>query len=135
VHTVEALRAWLYPLTPYCPGKNPHPHHSFGGDQMEEDLVDFQYFDYKLAQREPKSSLEEALVNNNFVFFKGRDVVVFASPHNRHVPKVPSSHVLKMTLFNGRFSEDRMPWPPGPILRIFIPTFHIIAIVVTSIFR
>jgi hypothetical protein len=51
---------------------------------MEEDLVGFQHFNYKLAQREPKPSLEEALVNNNFVFFRGRDVVVSTGPHNRH---------------------------------------------------
>jgi hypothetical protein len=102
---------------------------------MDEDLVDFRYFNYKLAQRESKSSLEEASVNNNFVFLRGRDVVVSASPHNRHIPKVPPSHVLKMTLFNGRFSEDSMAWPLGPIFKISIPTFHIIAIVVTSIFR
>jgi hypothetical protein len=73
---------------------------------MEEDLVDFQYFNYKLAQREPKPSLEEASVNYNFVFLRGRDVVISTSPHNRLVPKVPSSHVLKMTLFYGRFLED-----------------------------
>jgi hypothetical protein len=73
---------------------------------MEEDLVGFQHFDYKLAQREPKPSLEEASVNYNFIFFRGRDVVVSTSPHSRHIPKVPSSHVLKMTLFDGRFSED-----------------------------
>jgi hypothetical protein len=73
---------------------------------MEEDLVGFQPFNYKFAQREPKSSLEEASVNYNLIFLRGRDVVVSASPHNRHVPKVPSSHVLKMTLFNGRFSKD-----------------------------
>ena len=68
---------------------------------MEEDLVGFQHFNYKLAQREPKPSLEEASVNYNFVFLRGRDVVISTSPHNRHVPKVPSSHVLKMTLFDG----------------------------------
>jgi hypothetical protein len=72
---------------------------------MKEDLVGLQHFNYKLAQREPKSSLEEA-VNHNFVLLRGRDIVVSASPHNRHIPKVPSSHVLKMTLFDGRFSED-----------------------------
>jgi hypothetical protein len=68
---------------------------------MEEDLVGFQHFNYKLAQRKPKSSLEEASVNYNFVFLRGGDVVVSASPHNGHVLKVLSSHVLKMTLFNG----------------------------------
>jgi hypothetical protein len=93
-------------LTPYCPDKNPHPYYSFGGNLMEEDLVDFQHFNYKLAQREPKPSLEEASVNYNFVFLRGRDVVVSTSPHNKHVSKVPSSHVLKMTLFDGQFSED-----------------------------
>jgi hypothetical protein len=98
-------------------------------------MVGFHHFNYKLAQREPKSSLEEASVNYNFIFLRGRDVVVSASPHNRLVPKVPSSHILKMTLLNGRFSEDKMAWPLGPIFRIFIPTFHIIAIAITSIFR
>jgi hypothetical protein len=38
---------------------------------MEEDLVSFQHFNYKLAQREPKSSLEEASINYNFVFLRG----------------------------------------------------------------
>jgi hypothetical protein len=73
---------------------------------MEEDLLGFQHLNYKLAQREPKSNLEEASLNYNFVFLRGGDVVVSASPHDRHIPKVPSSHVLKMTLFDGRFSED-----------------------------
>jgi hypothetical protein len=102
---------------------------------MKEDLVGFQHFNYKLTQREPKSSLEEAPVDHNFIFFRGRDVVVPASPSNRHIPKVPSSHVLMMTLFDGRFTENRMTWSLGPILRIFAPTFHIITITVTSIFR
>jgi hypothetical protein len=66
---------------------------------MKEDLVGLQHFNYKLAQREPKSSFEEASVNHNFILLRGRDVVVSASPHNRRIPKVPSSHVLKMTLF------------------------------------
>ena len=105
------------------------------GKLMEEDLEDFQHFNYKLAQREPKPSLEEASENHNFVLLRGRDVVVSASPHNRHIPKIPSPHVFEMTLFDGRFSEDLMTWPLGPILRIFVPTFHIVAIVVTSIFR
>jgi hypothetical protein len=102
---------------------------------MKEDLVDFHHFNYKLAQREPKSSLEEASVNYNFVFLRSRDVVVSTSPHDRHVSKVPSSHVLKMTLFNGRFSEDTLAWSLGSVFRIFISTFYIIAIAVTSIFR
>jgi hypothetical protein len=67
---------------------------------VKEDLVDLQHFNYKLAQREPKSSLEEASVNNNFVFLRGRGGVVSASSHDRHISKVPSSHVVKMTLFN-----------------------------------
>jgi hypothetical protein len=102
---------------------------------MIEDLVDLQHFNYKLVQRKPKPSLKKASVDNNFIFLRSRDVVVSASPHDRHVPKVPSSHVLKITLFSGQFSEDSMAWSPGPIFRIFIPTFHIITVVVTSIFR
>jgi hypothetical protein len=88
-------------LTPYCPDKNPHPYYGFGGDLMKEDLVGLQHFNYKLTQRKSKPSLEEASVNHNFVLLRGRDVAVSSSPHNRHVPKIPSSHVLKMTLFDG----------------------------------
>jgi hypothetical protein len=80
---------------------------------MKEDLVGIQHFNYKLAQREPKSSFEEASVNYKFILLRGRDVVVSASPDNRHILKVPSSHVLKMNLFDGRFSEDWMTWLPG----------------------
>jgi hypothetical protein len=72
---------------------------------MKEDLIDLQHFNYKLAQWKPKSSLKKASVDNNIVFFRSRDVAVSASPHDRHVPKVPSSHVLKVTLFNGRFPK------------------------------
>ena len=68
---------------------------------MKEDLVYLQHFNHKLAQREPKTSLKKASVDNNFVFLRSRDVVVSANPHDRHVPKVSSSHVLKITLFDG----------------------------------
>jgi hypothetical protein len=67
---------------------------------VKKDLVDLQHFNYKLAQREPKSSLEEASVNNNFVFLRSRGGIVSASSHDGHISKVPSSHVVKMTLFN-----------------------------------
>jgi hypothetical protein len=67
---------------------------------MKEDLVYLQDFNHKLAQREPKTSLKKALVDNNFIFLRGRDDVVSASSHDRHVTKVTSSHVVKMTLFN-----------------------------------
>jgi hypothetical protein len=102
---------------------------------MKEDLVYLQHFNHKLAQRKPKTSLKKASVDNNFIFLRGRDDVVSANSHDRHVTKVPSSHVVKMTLFNNRFSEDSMAWSLGPIFRIFIPTFHIITITVISIFR
>jgi hypothetical protein len=42
---------------------------------MEENLVDFQHFNYELAQREPKSSLEEASVNYNFIFLRAGAVL------------------------------------------------------------
>jgi hypothetical protein len=73
---------------------------------MKKDLVRLQNFNYKLTQREPKSSLEEASENHNFVLLRGRNVVASASPHNRHIPKVPSPHVFEVTLSDGRFSED-----------------------------
>jgi hypothetical protein len=88
-------------LAPYFPDKNPHPYYGFESELMKEDLVGFQHINYKLTQREPKSSLEEASVDHNFIFFRGRDIVVSASPYNRHIPKVSSPHVLKMTLFDG----------------------------------
>jgi hypothetical protein len=88
-------------LAPYCPNKNSHPYYGFGDDLMEEDLVGLHHFNYKLTQREPKPSFEEASENHNFVLLGGTDIIVFASPHNRHVPKVSSSHIFKMTLFDG----------------------------------
>jgi hypothetical protein len=54
---------------------------------MKEDFVRLQHFNYKLTQRKPKPSLEEALENHNFVLLRSRDVVVAASPNNRHIPK------------------------------------------------
>jgi hypothetical protein len=73
---------------------------------MKEDLLGLQYLNYKFTQREPKPSFEKALENHNFVLLRGRDIVVSASSHDRHIPKVSSSHVFKMTLFDGRFFED-----------------------------
>jgi hypothetical protein len=89
---------------------------------MKEDLVYFQHLTHKLAQRELKTSLKKASVDNNFIFLRSRYDVVSTNSHDRHVTKVPSSHVVKMTLFNSRFSEDSMAWSPGPIFRIFIST-------------
>jgi uncharacterized membrane protein (DUF106 family) len=40
-----------------------------------------------------------------------------------------------MNLLNSRLSEDGMAWSLGPVLRIFIPTFHIIVIAIVGIFR
>ena len=128
MHTAKAFCAWLQPLASYSPDKNPHSNNIFRGYLMKENLIYFQHFNKKPAQWEPKPSFEEASVNHNFVFLGGRDVVVSTSPYNRHIPKVSSSHVLKVTLFDGRFSENRMNWSPGPILRIFAPTFRIITV-------
>jgi hypothetical protein len=66
---------------------------------MKENLVRLQNFNHKSAQREPKSSFEEASVDYNFVFFESRNDSVYVSPHNRHILKIPSSHIIKMTLF------------------------------------
>jgi hypothetical protein len=67
---------------------------------MKEDLVYLQHLNHKLTQREPKTSLKKASVNNNFIFLRGRGDVVSTNSHDRHVAKVPSSHVVKMILFN-----------------------------------
>jgi hypothetical protein len=135
VHAAEALRTWFYPLASCYPDEDSHPQYGFGGQLVKENLVGFQHFNYKLAQRKPKPSFEEASENHNFVPLGGRDVVVSASPHNRHLPKVPSPHVFKVTLLDGRFSENCMAWSLGSILIIFAPTFCIITVTVTSIFR
>jgi hypothetical protein len=82
---------------------------------MKEDLEYLQYFNHKFAQRKPKTSLQKASIDNNFVFLRSRDDVVSSNPHERHVTKV-SSHGVNMTLFNSRFSEDGMAWSLGPIL-------------------
>jgi hypothetical protein len=58
---------------------------------MKVNLIYFQHFNYKPTQWEPKPSFEETSVNHNFVFLWGRDVVVSASSHNRHIPKVLSA--------------------------------------------
>jgi hypothetical protein len=100
MHTAKAFRAWLQPLASYSPDKNPHSNNSFQGYPMKVNLIYFQHFNQKPAQWELKPSFEEASVNHNFVFLGGRDVVVSTSSHNRHIPKVPSSHIVKMTLFN-----------------------------------
>jgi hypothetical protein len=102
---------------------------------MKENLEGFQHFNYKPVQWEPKSSYEEASKNHNFVLLRRGNVVVSASPHNRHIPKVPSPHVFEVTLLDGRFSENCMTWSPGSILRIFASTFYVITVTVTSIFK
>jgi hypothetical protein len=43
---------------------------------MKEDLINFQHFDHKPAQWKPKPSFEEASVNHNFIFLRGRDILV-----------------------------------------------------------
>jgi hypothetical protein len=135
MHAAEPFRAWLHSLASHSPDKNSHSNNSFGSYLMKEDLINFQYFDHKPAQWKPKPSFEEASVNHNFVFLRGRDIVVSVSSYNRHIPKVSSSHALKVILLDGRFFENRMTWPPRSVLRIFTPTFSIITVTVTSIFR
>jgi hypothetical protein len=73
---------------------------------MKEDLEYLQHFNHKFAQRELKTSLQKASIDNNFIFLRSRDDVVSSNPHDRHVTKVSSSHGVNMTLFNGQFSED-----------------------------
>jgi hypothetical protein len=135
VHATEALSTWFYPLASCCPDEDSHPQYSFGGQLVKENLVGIQYFNYKLTHQKPKPSFEEASENHNFVFLRGRDVVVSTSPHNRHISKVSPPHVFEVTLLNGRFSENCMAWSPGSILRIFATTFCIITVTVTSILR
>jgi hypothetical protein len=93
-------------MAPYCPDKNPHPYYGLRGNLMKKDLERLQHFNYKLTQREPKPGLEEASENHNLVLHRSRNIVVSASPNDRHVPKVLSPHVFEVTLFDGRFSED-----------------------------
>jgi hypothetical protein len=68
---------------------------------VKENLICLQNFNDKSAQREPKPSFEEASVDHDFIFFGNRNSPVSGvSPHNRHISKIPSSHIIKMTLFN-----------------------------------
>jgi hypothetical protein len=67
---------------------------------MKVDLVCLQNFNHKSTQREPKTSFEEASEDHNFIFLRSRNDPVYVSPHNRHISKIPSSHIIKMTLFD-----------------------------------
>jgi hypothetical protein len=135
VHDAEAFCAWDYTLAPCFPDEDSHPQYGFGGQLMKENLEGFQHFNYKPAQWEPKPSFKEASEDHNFILLRRRSVIVFTSPHNRYISKVPPPHALKVTLLDGRLSENCMAWPPRSIFGIFTPTFCIIVITVTSIFR
>jgi hypothetical protein len=50
MHTAKTFRAWLQPLAPYSPNKNPHSDNSFGGYLMKVNLINFQHFDHEPAQ-------------------------------------------------------------------------------------
>jgi hypothetical protein len=67
---------------------------------VKENLVCLQNFNHKSAQREPKPSFEEASEDHNLVLFRSRNDPVYVSPHDRHISKIPSSHIIKMTLFD-----------------------------------
>jgi hypothetical protein len=82
-----------------------------------------------------EASFKEASEYHNFILLRRMSVIVFASRHNRHISKVPLSHALKVTLLDGRLSENCMAWPLGSIFGIFASTFRIIVVTVTSIFR
>jgi hypothetical protein len=75
MHTAETFRAWLHSLASHSPDKNSHSNNSFGGYLMKEDLINFQYFYHKPAQWKPKHNFEEASVNHNFIFLKGRTLL------------------------------------------------------------
>jgi hypothetical protein len=101
---------------------------------MKKNLKNLQYLNHKFAQWEPKTCFPEASINNNFVLLRSRGSTVSSNSDNRHVAKISPPHGVNMTLFDSRLSEDSMTWPPGSILRIFIPTLHIITITVIRIF-
>jgi hypothetical protein len=122
----------LRPLAFRGPNKNTHSDYSFGSDLMKEDFKCLQNFNKKSAQWESKTSLHKASVNNNFIFFGCGGGAVSPNPHNRHVTKVSPLHGINLTLFNGRLSKDGMTWSPGPVLGIFIPTFHIKVITIVA---
>jgi hypothetical protein len=135
MHTIEAFCARFYPLAPYCPDEDSHPQYGFGGQLVKENLEGFQHFHYKPAQWEPKPSFKETSEDHNFILLRRMSGIVFASPHNRYILKVPSAHALKVTLLDGRLFENCMAWPPRPIFGIFTPTLCIIAVTVASIPR
>jgi hypothetical protein len=87
-------------LTSHSPDKDPHSNNCFRSDLVKENLVCLSTFNNKFAQWEPKPSFEEASVDHNFIFFGSRNSPVCVSPHNSHISKIPSSHIIKMTLFD-----------------------------------
>jgi hypothetical protein len=135
VHAAKTFCTWLQTLTSHSPDKDPHSNNCFRSDLVEKNLICLQNFNNKSAQWEPKPSFEEASVDHDFVFFGSRNGSVCVSPHNRQISKIPSSHIIKMTLFDSRFPKDCMTWSPGPIFRVFASTFRIITVAVISIFR
>jgi hypothetical protein len=135
MHTAKAFYTWLQTLTSHNPDEDPHSDNSFGSDLVKKNPICLQNFNNKSAQRELKPSFEEASVDHNFVFFGSRNSSVCVSPHNRHISKVPSSHIIKMTLFDSLLPKDCMTWSPRTIFRVFAPTLHIIVVAIISIFR
>jgi hypothetical protein len=135
VHIAKTLCARFQPLASHSLNKQTHSDYSFGSTLMKKDLKYLQHFNQKIAQWEPKTCLQKASVDNNLIFFRSRGGAVPSNPHNRHLTKVYSFYGVNLTLFDGRLSEDGMAWPPGPVFRIFIPTFHIIVIAIVRIFR
>jgi hypothetical protein len=134
VHAAETFCTWLQTLTPHGPDEDPHSDNCFGSGEVKS------HISLKLQQqiclRESKPSLEEASVDYDFILFRNRNSLVsIVSPHNRYVSKIPSSHVIKMTLCDSRFLEDCVTWSPGPIFGVFAPTFCIITITVIGFFR
>src|SRR5688572_27540733 len=103
---------------------------------MKVDFKYLQYFHDKTAQGKSQYSLQEASEDYDFILFGSRhSLLPVICPHNRHVSKIPSPHGIKMTLFNVRFSEDCVTWSPRSIFGVFTPTFYIIAITITNVFR
>src|SRR5688572_13795525 len=135
MQVAETFRIRHLSLTPHGPNINPYPDDGFKGKLMKVDFEGFQHFNQQTIQRELKSRFHKASVDNYLISFGQRDITLSPSSHNRNVTKIPSPHGINLPLFDYRFSENNMAWPPGPIFGILGFTLRIEVFTVTGILR
>jgi hypothetical protein len=101
VHAAKTFCTWLQTLAPHGPDEDPHSDNCFRSNSGEGKSDISLKLQPQICLRGTEPSFEEASVDHDFIFFRNRNSPVsVVSPHNRHISKVPSSHIIKMTLFN-----------------------------------